>query len=353
MKLHLEIQNMQAAALHSGVNRPFTCLKRLTSPRTLNALKTWALITAMVLGCAATSAEMYPSKPIKMLVGATPGASSDTYARIVADQLGKVMGQPVVIENKTGASGLIAMGGMVQTGMDGYTMQLTYTPHTLSPALFKKLTFDPIKDVAGVTMLVTSPLVLVVGQNSKVKSLKDLLELPKERPLNFGSAGIGSGGHLSGEMLRLDTHIQSSHIPYRGAAPAAAAVVAGDVDFAFVAQITAKELATANKLKILAVTSKTRSPALPQIPTMQELGLKDFEFLNWFGVVMAAKTPPEIIKTVHQGILEVLKIPSIRARLTEDGSEIIANSPEQFTSFLNTDAVKWGRLAAQMGLKGD
>ncbi len=302
---------------------------------------------------AAIGAETYPNRPIKMLVGATPGASSDTYARIISDQLGKVLGQPVVIDNKTGASGLIAMGGMVQTGADGYTMQLTYTPHTLSPALFKKLSFDPIKDVTGVTMLVTSPLVLVVGQNSKVKTIKDLLDLAKDRPLNFGSAGIGSGGHLSGEMLRLETHIKTSHIPYRGAAPAAAAVVAGDVDFAFVAQITAKELAIANKLRILGVTSKTRSPALPQVPTMQELGLKDFEFLNWFGVVMSAKTPPEIVKTVYQGILEVLKIPSVRARLTDDGSDIIGNSPEQFTAFINSDAVKWSSLAAQMGLKGD
>ena len=316
-------------------------------------LPTLILCHALMAQISAQGAEVYPNKPIKMLVGATPGASSDTYARIISDQLGKVLGQAVVIENKTGASGLIAMGGMVQTGSDGYTMQLTYTPHTLSPALFKKLTFDPIKDVTGVTMVVTSPLVLVVGQNSKIKTLKDLLDLAKDRPLNFGSAGIGSGGHLSGEMLRLDTHIQTSHIPYRGAAPAAAAVVAGDVDFAFVAQITAKELATANKLKILAVTSKTRSPSLPQIPTMQELGLRDFEFLNWFGVVMAAKTPPEIIKTVHQGIMEVLKTPSIRARLTEDGSEIIGNTPEQFTAFINSDAAKWSRLAVQMGLKGD
>ncbi|MEI6769720.1 MAG: tripartite tricarboxylate transporter substrate-binding protein, partial [Betaproteobacteria bacterium] len=156
-----------------------------------------------------------------------------------------------------------------------------------------------------------------------------------------------------GEMLRLETHIRTSHIPYRGAAPAAAAVVAGDVDFAFVAQITAKELATANKLKILAVTSKNRSPALPQVPTMQELGLKEFEFLNLFGVVMSAKTPPDIIKTVHQGIMDVLKIPAIRSRLTDDGSEIIGNTPEQFTAFINSDAVKWSSLAAQMGLKGD
>ena len=311
------------------------------------------LLSSLIPCSAALGAEIYPNKPIKMLVGATPGASSDTYARIISDPLSTVLGQSVVIENKTGASGLIAMAGMVQTGSDGYTLQLTYTPHTLSPALFKKLSFDPIKDVTGVTMLVTSPLVLVVGQNSKVKHLKDLLELAKERPLNFGSAGIGSGGHLSGEMLRLETHIRTSHIPYRGAAPAAAAVVAGDVDFAFVAHITAKELATANKLKILAVTSKTRSPALPQVPTMQELGLKEFEFLNWFGVVMSAKTPPDIIKTVHQGIMDVLKIPAIRSRLTDDGSEIIGNTPEQFTAFINSDAVKWSSLAAQMGLKGD
>jgi tripartite-type tricarboxylate transporter receptor subunit TctC len=293
------------------------------------------------------------TQPIRLLVGSVPGASSDTYARIISEPLGKILGQTVLIENKSGASGIIATGSMMSSPPDGHTLQLIYTPHTLSPYLFKKLSYDPIKDVTGITMIVTSPLVLVVGGNSPIKSYKELIELGKIRPLNYGSAGIGSGGHLSGEMLRIDTGLKLTHVPYRGAAPAATAVAAGDVDFAFVAQITAKELTSVNKLRILGVTGKVRSPALSQVPTMQELGLKDFEFVNWFGLIAAAKTPPETVKKIHQAMQEVLKQADIKSRLTADGSDIIGNQPEQFTQFLVSDAKRWGPLVSQMGLKGE
>lgn len=302
---------------------------------------------------AAEPIEKFPSQPLRMLVGSVPGASSDTYARVIAEPLGKILGQNIVIENRSGASGIIATSALIQLPADGYNLQLIYTPHTLSPYLFKKLPYDPIKDVVGVSMVVTSPLVLVVSANSSVKTYQDLLELGKGRQLNYGSAGIGSGGHLSGEMMRIETGMKITHIPYRGASPAATAVAAGDVDFAFVAQITAKELTTASKLRILGVTSKSRSPALPNTPTMQELGLKDFEFLNWFGIIASAKTPPEIIRKIQRGIAEVLKQPEMRTRLTADGSEVIGNTPEQFTQFLIADAKKWGPLVGQMGLKGD
>lgn len=291
--------------------------------------------------------------PLRLLVGTTPGASSDTYARIISEPLGKILGQNVVIENRSGASGIIATSGMVSGPTDGSVFQLIFTPHTLSPYLFKQLNYDPIRDVTGITMLVTAPLVLVVSGASTIKSLKDLLELSKTRPLNYGSAGMGSGGHLSGEMLRIETGVKLTHIPYRGASPAATAVAAGDVDFAFVAQITAKELAGANKLRILAVTSKTRSPILTNTPTMQELGLKEFEFNNWFGLIAPAKTPPEAIKRLHGAVIEVLRQPEIKARLTQDGSEIIGNTPEQFTQFLVSDTKRWGPLVGQMGLKGE
>jgi len=295
----------------------------------------------------------YPAQPIRLYVGSVPGASSDTYARIISEPLGKVLGQSIVIENRSGASGIIATSNMINLPADGYTLQLIYTPHTLSPYLFKKLNYDPIKDITGISMLLTSPLVLVVGGNSQVKTYQELVELGKTRPLNYGSAGVGSGGHLSGEMLRIQTGMNLTHVPYRGAAPAATAVAAGDVDFAFVAQITAKELTSANKLRLLGVTSKVRSPALPQIPTMQEYGLKDFEFLNWFGLIASAKTPPDIIKKINRAVIEVLKQPDIKARLTADGSEIIGNGPEQFTQFLVTDTKRWGPMISQMGLKGD
>jgi tripartite-type tricarboxylate transporter receptor subunit TctC len=299
----------------------------------------------------AQAADDFPNRTIRLMVGSSAGASSDIYARLLAEQLGKVLGQSVIVDNRSGASGIIATTAMINSPADGYTIQLIYTPHTLSPHLFKSLNYNPITDVTGISMLVTSPLVLVVSANSPVKTYADFLVLAKQKPLNYGSAGIGSGGHLSGEMLRLDTGLDLTHIPFRGASPAATAVVAGDVDFAFVAQVTAKELMAAGKLRAIGVTSKTRTPALPNVPTMQELGLKNFEFLNWFGVIAPAKTPPDVIKKLNRGINEVLRQPDLRKRLTMDGSEIAADSPEHFTKFLVDDSKKWGVLANEMGLK--
>ena len=293
------------------------------------------------------------SQPIKLLVGSVPGASSDTYARIIAEPLGKLLGKNIIIENKSGASGVIATGNLISLPADGNTMQLIYTPHTLSPYLFNKLQYDPIKDVKGVSMLLTSPLVLVVGGASNITSYQDLTELSKKRVLNYGSAGVGSGGHLTGEMLRMETKWKLTHIPFRGAAPAAAAVVAGDVDFAFIAQITAKELAAANKLRILGVTSKSHSPILPEVPTMHELGFKNLEFLNWFGLIVSAKTPPKTIQKLNQVVVEVLQQNDVRKKLTADGSEIIGNQSEQFTQFLIADSKKWAEIIPQMELKGD
>ena len=297
-------------------------------------------------------AQTFPVKPIRMLVGSVPGASSDTYARIVGDALGKSLGQSVLIENRSGASGIIATSAMLASPADGYQIQLIYTPHTLSPYLFKKLSYDPIKDVVGISKIITAPLVLVVGSKTKINTLQDLLDLGKTRSLTYGSAGIGSGGHLSAEMMKTQTGVQLIHAPYRGASPAATAVAAGDVDFAFVAQITARELMQADKLKILAVTSKTRSPLLSNVPTMHELGVKDFEFNNWFGVIAPAKTPIDVINKIHAGLKEVYKDPEIIKKLTADGSEIVGDSPSQFTKFLEDDAKKWGPLIQQIGLKG-
>jgi tripartite-type tricarboxylate transporter receptor subunit TctC len=295
----------------------------------------------------------YPSKPIRIFVGSVPGASSDTYARIVGDALSKNLNQSIQIENRSGASGIIATTAMLALPADGYQIQLIYTPHTLSPYLFKKLSYDSIKDVTGIGRIVTAPLVLAVSAKSNLKSFQDLIDLGKSKSLNYGSAGIGSGGHLSAEMLKIYAGLDVVHAPYRGASPAATAVAAGDVDFAFIAQITARELMLANKIRILAVTSKTRSPLLPNIPTMQELGLKDFEFNNWFGLIASAKIPSEVVNKLSNSLKEVLKDPEIRKKLTSDGSEIVADSPEQFTKFLADDSKKWGPLIQQIGLKGE
>lgn len=316
----------------------------------IKILKVLALALAS-LGGASAVADDYPNKPIKLLVGSPPGASTDTYARIIAEALGKSLGQNVLIDNRTGASGIIATNAMLSAPPDGYTLQLIYTTYTLAPHLFKDLKYDSLKDVSAVSMVVTSPLVLVVKSTSPIKSVADLVAQAKKTPLNFGSAGIGSGGHLTGEMLRLATGIRAQHVPYRGAAPAATALAAGDIDFAFVAQLTAKELTAAGKLRPIAVTSAKRTPAMPDVPTLQELGLKDYEFQNWFGMVTHGKAPRETVEKLNRAIVEVLKQPEVRKRLTSDGSEIVGGTAAEFAAFLSADIAKWGTLAAEIGLK--
>ena len=300
---------------------------------------------------AADAAANFPNAPIRLLVGSPPGASTDTYARIIAEPLGKVLGQNVLVENRTGASGIIATNAMLNAAADGYTLQFVYTSYTLSPHLYKDVKFDPIKDVAGISLIVTSPLALVVGSNSPYQTIDDMVTRSQKKSLNFGSAGIGSGGHLTGEMLKLETGLKAVHVPYRGAAPAATALAAGDVDFAFVAQVTANELMAAGKLRPLAVTSTKRSPAMPGTPTVQELGIKDYEFFNWFGVIAPAKTPRAVVDKINAAIAQVLKQPDVQKRLTADGSEVAGNTPAQFDAFLRSDTVKWGKLVEQIGMQ--
>ena len=317
-----------------------------------SALSSLVLCLPLMITLTASATD-FPNRPIKLLVGSPPGASTDTYARIIAEALGKTLGQSVLIENRTGASGIIATNTMLNSPVDGYTLQFIYTSYTLAPHLYKDLKYDSLKDVAGVSLVVTSPLALVVNSTSAIKGIPDLVAMSKKRPLNFGSAGIGSGGHLTGEMLRLATGMSAQHVPYRGAAPAAAALAAGDIDFAFVAQVTAKELTAAGKLRPIAVTSTKRSPAMPDVPTMQELGIKDYEFLNWFGVVAPGKTPRDIVEKINRAIVEVLKQADVRKRLTSDGSDLVGGTPAEFDTFLAADIVKWGKLVNDIGLKKD
>ncbi len=316
-----------------------------------HALSSLLVLTLTLFFAGTVSATDFPTRPIKLMVGSPPGASTDTYARILAEALGKSLGQSVLIENRTGASGIIATNTMLNSPADGYTLQFIYTTYTLAPHLYKDLKYDSLKDVSGVALVVTSPLALVVNSASPIKTIQDLVAASKKRSLNFGSAGIGSGGHLTGEMLRLATGMSAEHVPYRGAAPAAAALAGGDIDFAFVAQVTAKELTAAGKLRPIAVTSLKRSPAMPDIPTMQELGIKDYEFLNWFGVVAPSKTPREIVEKINRAIVEVLKQPDIRKRLTSDGSDLVGGTPAEFDTFLAGDIIKSGKLVNDIGLK--
>jgi tripartite-type tricarboxylate transporter receptor subunit TctC len=317
---------------------------------------TWVLcIVAMQLlairvSPAAESVNQYPSRPLTLLAGSPPGASNDVYSRIISQPLGKLLGQAVIVESRTGASGLVATNSMLASRADGYTMQMIYTAHTLAPYLYDNVKFDMIKDVSGVSLLITSPLVLVVNTSSPVKTINGLIQQSKPRSLSYASAGIGSGGHLAAEMLRRKTGMQVVHVPYRGAAQAASAVAAGDVSFSFVSQVTARELMMAGKLRAIAVTGTKRTPMLPNVPTVEEQGVHDFEFFNWFGIAMSAKTPRPIVAKLNRAIVAVLKQPEVVRALTSDGSEIVGDAPAEFDRFLAADNAKWGKLLTKIGI---
>ena len=314
--------------------------------RIISALALPVLVTAAL----AANAQSYPARPIRMIAPATPGASTDVLARIVATQLSAALGQQVIVDNRPGAGSVIGTDIVAKAAPDGYTIGMIYTSHTTNASL-QKLPYDPLADFAPITMVTSSPMVLIVPATSGIASVKDLIAAGKARPLVYGSAGVGSGGHLSAEMLRSATGINATHVPYKGAAPAAIDVAGGQLSFQFASQITIQPLLAGKRVRAIAVTSTKRAASLPDIPTVAESGLAGFEMLNWFGVTTPARTPPEIVARLNATIVKSLRIPDVREKLTGEGGEIVGNSPAEFTAFLKRDITRWAQVIKTAGIK--
>jgi tripartite-type tricarboxylate transporter receptor subunit TctC len=311
-------------------------------------------LLAGALWCATVAiAQNYPARPLRFVVPAPPGGTSDFLARVVSPKLAAALGQQVVIDNRGGAGGVLATDIAAKAQPDGLTLLLVYTPHTLNAHLYKKLPYDALKDFAPITMLTSSPLVLVVNPALPVRNVKELVALAKTRPLNFGSAGNGSGGHVSGEMLKMMAKIDAAHIPYKGAGPAAADVASGQLQYQFAAQITVAPFLAGNRVRPIAVTSMQRAKTLPDIPTVAESGYPGFEFLNWFGVVTTAKTPVPVVSRLNTEIVRILQMPDARDKLSAEGSEIVGNTPQQFAEFLERDFHRWTPVVKAAGMKVD
>ena len=316
-----------------------------------------APIVATLLLNAATAAEKpaapaYPSKPVRLLVPAPPGGSTDLIARIVGAKLATQLGQQVVIDNRGGAGGVVATETLARSVPDGHTLAVVYTPHTNQPA-FQKLPYDPVKDFAPLTMMTAAPLVLVVNPAVPAKSLKELIAFARQKPLVYGSAGNGSGGHLSGELLKLMAGIPATHVPYKGAGPAATDLVGGQIQFQFAAQITVGAFVKSGRLRALAVTSAKRAATLPELPTVAEAGVPGFEVINWFGMMAPARTPAALGQPLHAEITTALRAPEVHEKLAAQGSEIVGNSPQEFAQFLTNDIAKWAKLVKAAGIKLD
>ena len=315
-------------------------------------LSTLALaLLAVTAGTA--SAQSYPNRAIRMLVPSTPGGSVDTLARTVAPKLAEKWGQQVVVDNRAGAGGAIAGELLAKAPPDGYTLMMGTIAATATNVSLQKVNYDPLRDFAPVTLVATQNLMLVVHPSVPAKSVKDIIALAKAKPgqLSFASAGNGTGGHLSGELFKLLAGIDLLHIPYKGVAPALVDVVAGQVSMTFASLLSGTPHYKSGRLRAYAVTGAKRSAALPELPTMQEAGVKGYESSTWYGVLAPAGTPADIVNKLNAEIVGILKQPETNERLSQEGAEPVGNTPAQFGAHIKSEIEKWRKVIRAAGIK--
>ena len=312
------------------------------------------LVACLLFAAAAAFAQEWPSRPIKLLTPAAQGGTTDILARIFSAKLAESLKQPVLVENRASASGVIAGEMTANAAPDGYTLILAYHQHTVNAALNPKLPYHPVNSFTPITQLTTAGLLLVVNPASPPKNLAEFMDWTKNYKglLNFGSAGVGSGGHMAGELFKQLTGVKAEHIPYKGSGPAIADLVGGVYHFNFAGMQAAQTLVRAGKLRAIAVTNPKRVPALPDIPAMAE-ALPGFEVVGWYGILGPANLPRPIVARLHGELVKILNMPDVHERIVADGSEPAGTSPEEFTKFLQADLAKWAKVVKESGAKLD
>jgi tripartite-type tricarboxylate transporter receptor subunit TctC len=313
-----------------------------------------AACAAVVSGAALGQA--FPAKPITIIVPFPPGGVTDPVARQVAQRVAENVKQPVIVENKPGASGIIASEYVKRQPADGYTVLFGFTgSHAVNPTLYSKLPYDPQKDFQPVTLIINTPHILVVPADSPAKTVADLVALAKSKPggLTFASQGVGAGGHLLGEMFKAQTKSNLSHVPYKGSAPALTDMLAGRVDVFFDAMVTSLPYVRDGKLRALAIANKTRSKLLPDVPTMAEAGFPGVEMDQWFGMMVPAGTPPPVVQKLNQEFVKAVRSPDIEKSLTERGLDVVTSTPEQFAAVIKADTATLGKVVKESGAKAD
>jgi len=293
----------------------------------------------------------YPNKPIRIIVPFSAGGSSDIMARMAADTISATLKQPVVVENRAGASGNIGMEAVARAAPDGYTLLFTSTNLTLNPAVIDNVPFDPVEDFSGVTMLAFGPLLLFTRPDFAGGTLESVIDHAQKHPgkLNFSSSGAGGAPHLAGEMLKLRKKLDMTHIPYGGAAPAITDIVAGQVEMTFTTYTSAKSMLDGNRLKALAVAHEDRLPVLPDVPTFAEKGLPDFEFGTMFGLLAPKGTPEPIIHKLFEAIKNASQAKEFQDKIIQLGASMVVNTPEEYDSYLAADVKKWRDLLGEIG----
>jgi tripartite-type tricarboxylate transporter receptor subunit TctC len=306
-----------------------------------------ALAAALFLaGPVCAQAQKYPSKPIRMIVGYAPGGGSDIMGRLMAQQIHEALGQQVVVENRAGAAQNVAAEYMTKQPADGYTIFLSSAAHGINVSLYPKINYDPVKDFAPVAVFATSPNLLLVHPSFPAKNVREFVAVAKKNPtkLNFSSSGSGSTQHLSGELLNIQIGVKMTHVPYKGSAPSMTALASGEVDFSFNNIPASQPLMTPGRVRALGITSTKRSPLLPDLPTMNESGLPGFVTETWYGVLVPAGTPAEVINVLNATIVKAVQKPDFRARLAQLGADPLTESPDYFRKMLASEIERWAKV---------
>lgn len=298
----------------------------------------------------------YPNRPITMVVGFAPGGGTDIVARIIAKNLGEQLGQPVMVENRTGAGGNIATDHVAHAEPDGYTLLLgSVGSLTVAPHILSKLSYRPLQDFAPVTMAVVFPNVLVVNPSVPAKTLADYVKLAKDKPgtVTQASSGIGGAGHLAGELLKIRAGIDAIHVAYKGGGPGMLAVLGGEVNAYFATPVSAGPYIKSGKVRALATTGSQRDRLLPDVPTVAESGYPGYEATNWYAYVVPAKTPKDVVERLNQALVKTLKNPEVIGMLHKQGLDPSPSTPTELAAFMQREYDTWGNVVKQAGIKAE
>jgi tripartite-type tricarboxylate transporter receptor subunit TctC len=323
-------------------------------PRT--TFRAVAALIVLLAAMAAGSAADYPSRPVTLMVAFTPGGASDVLARILGRKLEQILGQPFVIDNRPGAGGNVAAEAVAHAAPDGYTLLAGNNAIlATNAALYKKINFDPEADFAPIGLIGSQANILVVNPALPVKSMAELIALAKANPgkLNFASSGHGLAAHLAGELFKAEAKIDIVHVPYKGAAPALQDVIAGHVQMMFATASSVVSHIQDGKVRPLAVATLKRTAVLPDIPTIDELGIKNFDATTWHGLVAPARTPKDIVATLNQALVATLDDPAVKKSLGDLGVDIIGGTPEDFAAYIRSEIPKWTAIIKASGAKLD
>ena len=315
-----------------------------------------AALCVLSTGTASAQVDAYPNKPIKWVVPFPPAGAMDNIARTLGEQMGRKLGQPLVIENRPGAGGNIGADAVAKSAPDGYTMMIVANGMAVNKFLYGKLSYDPVKSFTPVSLVAVVPNVLVANAaQSKAKTVAEVIAQAKAQPgkVTYASAGNGTSIHLAGELFASMAQIDMLHVPYKGSGPAVSDLLGGQVDYMFDSITSAAPHIQSGKLRAIAVTTAKRSAALPNVPTIAEAGLAGYELSPWFAVYMPSGTPKPIVAKINAALLEALNLPEVKTRFAAIGAEPIGSTPEQLAAHLDAEMAKWGKIIQERGIRSD